>query len=153
MNYSRERCVAGRLSPAVVVRSIEACSVTLRGRYWDGSIVIDRSDENRGLPGELLFQQEVGQQGWGSLKEDRTVGDLLEIFQGGRKVCVGPESRSVEGGPASQGGQARGQQLNQASCLGRWREQRGGVGLWVWELGQQGGFGLVAVSGEHRSSA
>ena len=91
------------LSQLVVVWGIVACGVALGSRYGDGSVVIDRHHENGSLPRELLFQQEVGQQGLECLEEGRATGDLYVDLRG-RKVCVGPGSRLVGGVP----GQARG---------------------------------------------
>ena len=74
----------GGLRQLVVVWGIVACSVALGSRYEDGSVVIYRRHENASFPRELLFQQEIGQQGWECLEKGRAAGDLLRGLKGAK---------------------------------------------------------------------
>ena len=78
----------GGFSQLVVVLWGIVCSVSSGSRYRDSSVVIDGCGENGSFPGELFFQQEVGQQGWESLEEGRAVGDRLGDSQGGEKSAL-----------------------------------------------------------------
>ena len=78
----------GGLCQQVVIWGIVACSIALGSRYGDGSVV-GRYHENGSFPGELLFQQEVGQQGWEHLDEGRGIGDLSRGPQGGEESALG----------------------------------------------------------------
>ena len=57
---------------------------------------------------------------WECLGKGRAAGDLLKGSQGGEKSALGRRVGRREGIP----GQARGRQLERASCFGRWLEQR-----------------------------
>ena len=143
-NISRGDALLGGIRQLFVVWGIVACSVALGSRYGDGSIVAHRRQENASFPRELLFQQEVGQQGWECLEEGSAAGDLLWGSQGGEGSALGRKVGRWGGLP----GQARGRRLKRASCLGLAAGGAGGVEAWAlgtWEVGLGGGFGVAAT--------